>query len=368
MIHYEQAVYGSFPFWHRGYDILAHSPGCRPEWLGEFRAACQRFGEPSRAGEDANAAGAVFALRLPEKGPWLIAGVCPQGTDDHGRPGALAFHGLFVGTREFRKIGYDPFLLTGALCRQWGAETTTLPAGTWRHELSSKPPSDDPGDLSGHIARTLAHGRRVALEADRPIDDLARRVWKSLTDRVRQRSSVATFAFGNGNHFDLVAVPRLTSLDLDPSYVSVEALAHDVGPARPRWWTVYRSPRIVGSVVALMLLVTLGSWWALRGFGKRPFAESANSLSGIGSEEGARLDNSPVPRTSVDRSYPRRDAFRASPTLADDERMLVIEGLLDFAARFGVLEALGSDPDEEGPDPTQLMIRLSGAFATGGRR
>ena len=45
-VRFEQAVYGSFPFWHRGYAVLAHSAGCRPEWLAELRTVCQRCGEP----------------------------------------------------------------------------------------------------------------------------------------------------------------------------------------------------------------------------------------------------------------------------------------------------------------------------------
>lgn len=83
-VRYEQAVYGSFPFWDRGYAMLAQSPGCRPRWLAELRAACQRHGErPAGAAE----AGGLFALR-PAGGPWLIVGVSPQGRDDRGRPGS----------------------------------------------------------------------------------------------------------------------------------------------------------------------------------------------------------------------------------------------------------------------------------------
>ena len=48
-LHFEQAVYGSFPFWNRGYGVLAHSAGCRPEWLAELRHVCQRYGEPPAA-------------------------------------------------------------------------------------------------------------------------------------------------------------------------------------------------------------------------------------------------------------------------------------------------------------------------------
>src|SRR5689334_20654702 len=130
-VRYEQAVYGSFPFWDRGYAMLAHSPGCRPEWLAEFRAACQRYGEPPR---DLTPAGALFSLRLPS-GPRAIVGVRPQGEDDRGRPGALAFHGLFVSGREFRKVGFDPFALAGALRGDW-SPGTTLNAVDWPIEAT----------------------------------------------------------------------------------------------------------------------------------------------------------------------------------------------------------------------------------------
>src|SRR4051794_30474773 len=103
-VRYEQAVYGSFPFWDRGYDVLAHSPGCRPEWLAGMRAACQKFGERPRGVEEV---GGLFALRLAE-GPWMIVGPSVQGADDRGRPGALAFHALFLSPREYRKADFCP--------------------------------------------------------------------------------------------------------------------------------------------------------------------------------------------------------------------------------------------------------------------
>src|SRR4051794_29680325 len=96
-VRYEQAVYGSFPFWDRGYAVLAHSPGCRPEWLAGPRTARPPYGEPPAGAAEAPA---LFALRL-ERGPWLIVGVGPQGHDDRGRPGALAFHALFVDPRDY---------------------------------------------------------------------------------------------------------------------------------------------------------------------------------------------------------------------------------------------------------------------------
>src|SRR5581483_8186924 len=104
MIVVEQAVYGSFPFWDRGYDVLARSPGCRAEWVEAFRLACQRYGERPR--EAAGASG-FFAIRLPG-GPWAIVGVGETGGDDRGRPGALAFHALFVRPRDYRRLGGSP--------------------------------------------------------------------------------------------------------------------------------------------------------------------------------------------------------------------------------------------------------------------
>src|SRR4051812_8306375 len=118
-VRYEQAVYGSFPFWDRGYAILAHSPGCRPEWLSGLRTACQRLGErPAGAAE----ASGLFALRL-ERGPWAIVGVGAQGNDDRGRPGALAFHALFVEPRDYLKAGAFPFEFAAGMRNDWTAET-----------------------------------------------------------------------------------------------------------------------------------------------------------------------------------------------------------------------------------------------------
>src|SRR5262249_13403910 len=97
-IPFEQAVYGSFPFWKRGYGVLTHSAGCRPEWLAELRSVCQRYGEPPSGA--AQSAG-FFALPL-ECGPWLIAGIHSLGFDDLGRPGALGFHALFVNRWAYR--------------------------------------------------------------------------------------------------------------------------------------------------------------------------------------------------------------------------------------------------------------------------
>jgi hypothetical protein len=151
---YEQAVYGSFPFWDRGYAILAQSPGCRPEWLTGLRAAAQRHGERPT---DATESSAVFALRLP-RGPWMIVGVSPQGEDDRGRPGALAFHALFVGDRQYRRAGASPFAFAGALRHTWTAETTGLPTGTWTADVVRPAPFPSVWWALGALALLAAAG------------------------------------------------------------------------------------------------------------------------------------------------------------------------------------------------------------------
>jgi hypothetical protein len=214
-IRFEQAVYGNFPFRDQGYGLLASSPGCRTEWLGEFRAVCQRIGE--RPAGVAEAPG-LFALRL-QAGPWAVVGMYPLGCDDHGRPGALGFHALFVPRSEYFKAGATPFTLVGALRSDWTADTVTLPPGSCRvapEKSGGKATELDP--RVARIAAALATGTRVVIESESPIHELACRVWTALPRRVRGRLSLATWAFGNGNRFDLLAVPRLSGVALDSSY------------------------------------------------------------------------------------------------------------------------------------------------------
>ncbi len=129
-VRYEQAVYGSFSFWHRGYGLLAHSAGCRPEWLADLRAVCQRYGELPAG---ATFADSLFALRI-KSGAWMIVGVFPQGCDDHNRPGALAFHALFLNPWAYRWAGADPFAYSNVIRGNWRPEDLdrTLPTGNLR--------------------------------------------------------------------------------------------------------------------------------------------------------------------------------------------------------------------------------------------
>ncbi|HMB05603.1 MAG TPA: hypothetical protein VKP69_17945 [Isosphaeraceae bacterium] len=353
VVRFEQAVYGSFPFRDRGYAMLAQSPGCRPEWLAELRAACQRYGErPAGAAES----GAMFALRLAS-GPWMVVGVSPQGRDDRGRPGALAFHALFVGPRDYRRAGGDPFGLAGALRCHWTAATRSLAPGTWRVEPPAAPEGPNDG-RAARIAAALARGKRVAIESAGPIDALARQVWRALPGRVRDRASVATWAFGNGNRFDLVALPRLAGVERDASYLDPTALDRDVeaeGPDGAEGGPGRSFPTWLGRA--------------------RPLVGGAAVLAGVGLGLARRHDRGearPAPSRALapaatpesDRPPPDRSAYRDDP-LDPDERRRVAEALLDLADRFEVATE---------PDPAAVMtalarrLRYRGPFLTADER
>ncbi len=343
-VRYEQAVYGSFPFWDRGYDVLARSPGCSDAWLADFRRACQHYGEPPRG---ATGTGALFALRLPS-GPWAIVGVCPQGADDRGRPGALAFHGLLLPPREFRKVGFNPFRLEPALCRDWGPETRTLAAGSLAVAPEEVVPADDP--KVRWIAGTLAHGRRIALESAEPVGDLARRVWQSLPPGRRRRLSVATLAFGNENRFDLLALPRMAGVALDPSYVTEMPPESSLPVTSPiRFWTPRRLGYAVLAVLLLPLLV-LGLVQALPGQDAAPRLPST-----IANRETIPRPALEVPPRRIDTSYPSPASYRDLPPLDPSERSRVTNGLRDLAERFGVA---GLDRTDDS-DPTALMVLVA---------
>jgi hypothetical protein len=215
----EQAVYGSFPFWQRGYGILARSANCRDDWLGALQRAGQRFGErPTGIAEKP----CLLALRL-QRAVWMVVGVFPQGCDDQARPGALAFHGLFVTRWNYWWAGHNPFAFAPALRGEWqeADQDAILPARTLT--LPGRQVARENGELVDDrvetIVTALRQRRKVVVPSAEPIDELARAVWTKLPGSVRRRASVATWAFCNNNHFDLVAVPRVMGISTDPSEI-----------------------------------------------------------------------------------------------------------------------------------------------------
>ena len=352
-VRFEQAVYGSFPFWDKGYAILAQSPGCRPEWLTDLKAACQRHGERPAG---AIGAGGLFAIRLPS-GPWAIVGVGSPGADDRGRPDALAFHALLLTPRMYRKAGASPFGLVGALRRDWGpADARTLPASTWMVDLDRSTPTDP---SAPRIAEAIARGRRVALEADGPIDPLAEAVWAALPERTRRRASVATWAFGNGNRFDLAALPRLEGVTLDDSYVNPATFLQESPPPPP---TRGEANRLTPSPL-------VGEGWGGGSDRRKHRLDRRKAAIAIGvvatalalaiiawTSRPRRQPIAPTPHASASASLPPERSSYPDRPADPDERARVAEALLDLAERFGVVEATRPGASA---DPTALMERLA---------
>lgn len=252
----EQLVYGSFPFWGRGYDVLARSPGCRAEWVGDVLGACRKLGE---APSGLTPASSLFALRLPS-GPWAIVRVEPQGVDDRGRPGALAFHALLVDPGDYRKAGSNPFVFTHSESQVWTAETT-LQAVFCSVEIVPKIASIDP--RVRRVVEALSGRRRVAIESPLPIETLAREVWPHLPASTRRRASVATWSFGNANRFDLVGLPRLAGVELDRSYLEPGSI--DLEPPQEIGRSAWRNrlPKPALWAIPVAGLIGLGLAWRI---------------------------------------------------------------------------------------------------------
>jgi hypothetical protein len=152
----------------------------------------------------------------------MIVGVSGQGCDDRDRPGALAFHALFVSAWTYWWFGSNPFAFSGELRRKWTALDlgTTLPSygrispspHVVGHASSSRP--TEQSRVTQAVA-ALSRGRHVIVQSAEPIDALAQDVWRVLPRRIRCRASVATWAFDNANQFDLVALPKLAGVSLD---------------------------------------------------------------------------------------------------------------------------------------------------------
>lgn len=202
-VHAEQAVYGSFAELSDGYRLAAHSPACRTEWLDAFATACQRFGEPSGQ----RAPTALFAKPISKRA-WMIVRVVDLGRDDLGRAGALGFHSLFLSDTDYRRMGAAPFPLAPHMSQM--EVHPRLPPPSLRLRVSRFTTADSV-EADADIAARMRDRQSVAIESDRPIDDLARAVWAKLPQRRRANASLATWVFANAADFDLAATPRARS-------------------------------------------------------------------------------------------------------------------------------------------------------------
>jgi hypothetical protein len=371
-IPFEQAVFGTFPFWHRGYAVLARSAGCRHAWLDALRLASQRFGEPPPG---VVVHDCLFAFPLPH-GPWMIVGVFPQGCDDQGRPGALAFHGLFVGRWYYFQAGCSPFPFSDALRGDWNEndQDVCLPTGTLVLKSRRSSPGEatsDGQELIQSIVEAMKRGQRVVYHSSQPIDVLARRVWKELPGRVRRKASVATWVYRNENHFDLLGVPRThrldhngsglvlgTEPDVEGSFGRGERHELTVPPKSGRPWRRGHGTAVLARCLLGLLVIgtILGLWHGLRDVPEDPRFDGEAGKTRVP----ARSDTNPR-----DLHPPQK---LEEPLLTAAERLRLAEVIEDMADRFfvkpeGPFEA---EPSNQGklrsgqePDLGALMARLS---------
>jgi len=321
-IHAEQAVYGSFPFWSKGYGLLASSPECRAEWVREFETICQEFGEPTSG---ASGEGALLCKRL-RRGPWLVMRVACQGDDDRGRPGALAFHGIFIPAAEFAKIAYDPFLISHAFQSNW-SEALSLNALTINADQSQGCSQEWP------LAAELL-GRSVVIESATPIDDVAKAVWRALKPRERRINSFATLTFRAPLRFSLSAVPRIAE-DVrasgahiltrdealqDARHLASESRAFVHEPIASFDLTHRRHKvRLVAQGLLLLGILAILGWW-------------------IASMR------EPTPSPQVETIAPPAPSPDDVRPVEPDERSRLVEGLIELGERFHVDMPASLDP------------------------
>lgn len=333
-IRVEQAVYGSFAFRRGGYDVLARSKGCRPEWIESLRRACENHGEWPRG---APGPGGIFSLRI-DRETRMIVGPADQGIDDQGRPGSLAFHALFVSREVERRIGHDPFALAPWLRRSWPSDTPRiLPDLT----LPIPEPAASALELDHRlrpIAEAIRRGKRAAIGSNGPIDDWARAVWLALPKRQRRRKSFATWTYSLANRFDFAALPESSPelLENEDGYIR----AFESFSASKRAW-----PRRKGPIVLGFSAMVLG----------------AAALSIV-----VWLGRGPATKRAVE-PPPARSAFASEPTRLEDREALA-GALADFARAAGAIKDVGGEIDARDPDALMTAIadrlRYRGPFLT----
>jgi hypothetical protein len=278
-VRFEQAVYGSFPFWHRGYSILAKSPGCAPEWIAKLREACPRYGEPPR---DASEPGGHFALRLPD-GQWMVVRAYSPGADDRGRPNAMAFHAAFLAPKDYRRLRC-PLDLAAVLRDDWGPEDVdrALEPGQIATPRAPKVPPTSESRSAAHILRG---GRKAWMLSEHDREDLIRSTWPLLPVRLRHRIEWATLAYGFGNRFDLMATPRRPVGAPEPAYAEI---GEREAPEPAKSGRARRRAFRLGIPAALLACAGAGAAWSL--WPEPDPAGPARKVSPI-----ARVEQAPAP-------------------------------------------------------------------------
>jgi hypothetical protein len=212
----EQAIYGGQGA--GGYQFLARSPGFLDDWLAEAQRLCTGFGERP-AGVACPAC--VFARPFGKKHVAVVQ-VADQGSDDAGRPGALAFRLLVLPHDAYAFLGGDPFALAARFPPPWHARGELPPLSC----PAEPPPKRTVAQVQALLGRfqemqptllggvqALVDGGRLAFERPEPDPELLRGLWTLLPNNTRSHLWPASFAFGNVLGFDAVVVPQARGVE-----------------------------------------------------------------------------------------------------------------------------------------------------------
>ena len=206
----EQAIYGNPDV--GGYRFLARSPGFNDEWLTEAERLCAGFGERPAG---VACPGCVFAQPFGDRHVAVVQ-VADQGSDDAGRPGALAFYLLVLPRRAYQELVHDPFLVAerfppagrlAASCRSSNGPPEVPPHRTVEQvqqvlkEREQRGPAGRCPGAGGQRANRLRSAGAGQSIAAQPLDAVAGQHALRISGRPAS-------PFDNSLGFDVLAVPR----------------------------------------------------------------------------------------------------------------------------------------------------------------
>jgi hypothetical protein len=339
----EQAVYGSEGT--SGYRFLAKSPGFLDNWQSPAQQLCTAFGE-----RPAGVACPLCVFAQPF-GPRHVAvvQVADHGRDDAGRPGTLRFRLLIVPQNLYTALEGDPFLIADAYPPPWDTKES-LPALTW---TAGAPPKRTVAMLEKVLnvpnsatllgaAQALVDGSHVVFARSEPDASILRNLWALLPSSSRCELWPATFAFGNVEAFNAVAVPTALA-PTDPQWIHEDQagdypegryelnlqIAVETGNQRDLDHLLARKTRWhMIKLAAVMVIVLLGIFLLV------PVIMDKFGLK------------APAPRSTPPPalSLPPKEEC---PPLSDRERHDLAAKLQELAERLHIKDVPGGDSDQE---------------------
>ncbi|MFM7127736.1 MAG: hypothetical protein ACKO0V_00080 [bacterium] len=266
----EQAIYGSFPFWDKGYALLAASDGCQKSWLDEFIRLCRSLGQPP--GEASPEIDSLLFASPLSSGQWVVALGSAQGCDDRGRPGAWAFHALFLSRADYRRAGASPFAFETCFRKRFQKEISLEKLAIEIATDKSHFVKSNSATIHRTIINTMKQSKRIRILDENTSINSFREFWCVLPEKIRLARSITTMSFRHHSDFDIAAMkPAAWPTDLAANRHEITAMTFqeifapvERSPARPiiplqlpKWHLPKRTKRI-GVIVSLFVLCLAG--------------------------------------------------------------------------------------------------------------